>query len=166
MLEFLCHLILVKPQKQTESINYCGELNQLRVTMSTCYILRLQSLLNWLYTFAKQCSLIHPSLPFLQYHMTSESCTHATSPSELNKFGKGIFTVGKNVTVVDKCSICFDMLHLDTFPPPLKQRETVLFSLQEWKPAPNICSLWQNSCFLPFGLLLVLLRCWVFNDHS
>lgn len=56
--------------------------------------------------------------------MASGSCTHAISPPQLGKFGKGIFTVGKNVIMVDRCFICFEMLDLGPFP-PLKQKETL-----------------------------------------
>lgn len=53
------------------------------------------------------------------------------SPTELSKFGKGIFTVGKNLIVVDRRSICFDMLHLDPSPSTKTKGNIVLFSLQE-----------------------------------
>lgn len=53
------------------------------------------------------------------------------SPTELSKFGKGIFTVGKNLIVVDRRSICFDMLHLDPSPSTKTKGNIVLFSLQD-----------------------------------
>ena len=61
--------------------------------------------------------------------------------------------MGKNVIVVDRYSICFDMRHLDPSPSTKSKGSIVWFSLQEWKTGPNICSLWQNCHLLSFQLL-------------